>query len=244
MKKKKVTLEKIEIPPILEADLIETIEHSRQILNNIQVVKKERNIGEVIKRVIFLYGWKSICLQGFLSLLVLILGWIMIPSAARMFSMALLWMGGIIMSIAVSAELIRSDIYQMSELERTCEYSPQRLLIWKMGLLSFISLAGLILVAWMMASKTDINFYTLLCGGCIPFFVLTGVILQLRYHENLLTNFVLLYISTIGVLITVEINYSNQILHFLDTFGIVLLVISFIYCFLSSLNTNKWRYGK
>lgn len=244
MKKKKVTLEKIEIPPILEADLIETIEHSRQILNNIQVVKKERNIGEVIKRVIFLYGWKSICLQGFLSLLVLILGWIMIPSAARMFSMALLWMGGIIMSITVSAELIRSDIYQMSELERTCEYSPQRLLIWKMGLLSFISLAGLILVAWMMASKTDINFYTLLCGGCIPFFVLTGVILQLRYHENLLTNFVLLYISTIGMLITVEINYSNQILHFLDTFGIVLLVISFIYCFFSSLNTNKWRYGK
>lgn len=244
MKKTKIMLEKIEIPPISETDLIETIEHSRQILNNIQVVKKERNIGEVIKRVIFLYGWKSICLQGFLSLLILILGWIMMPSAARMFSMALLWMGGIMMSIAVSAELIRSDIYQMSELERTCEYSPQRLLIWKMGLLSFISLAGLILVAWMMASKTSINFYTLLCGGCIPFFVLTGLILQLRYHENLLANFILLYISTIGVLIAVEINYSNQILHFLDSFGIILLVISFIYCFMSSLNANKWRYGK
>ncbi len=240
----KKTLEKIEIPPIWETDLIETIEHSRQILNNLQVVKKERHIGEVIKRVIFLYGWKSICLQGFLSLLVLILGWIMIPSAARMFSMALLWMGGIMMSIAVSAELIRSDIYQMSELERACEYSPQRLLIWKMGLLSFISLVGLILVAWMMASKTDINFYTLLCGGCIPFFVLTGLILQLRYHENLLANFVMLYISTIGVLIAVEMNYSNQVLRFLDAFGIILLVISFIYCFISTLNANKWRYGK
>ncbi|WP_041139436.1 hypothetical protein [Beduini massiliensis] len=244
MKKAKLNLENIEIPPILEADIIKTIEHSKQILNNVQTVKKERNMTEVIKRVIFLYGWKSICLQGLLSLLVLVLGWILLPGAARQFSMALLWMGGIIMSIAVSAELIRSDIYQMSELERTCEYSPQRLLIWKMSLLSFISLTGLSLVSFLLASKTNLHFYTLLCGGCIPFFVLTGLILQLRNRENLLANFVLLYTLAIGVLITAEINCSNQILHFLDTFGVALLVISFIYCLMNSLNVNKWRHGK
>lgn len=184
MKQPQIQLEEIKIPEISEADLIQTILHSKQILQESSMVKQERSRFQSLKQIIVFHGWRSLCVQGLLVFFLLVIAWIGLPVVGKNISIAFVLVSSVTLSVAISYELYRVDLYQMKELEYTCVFSPQRLFIWKILLLSMISLIGILLLCIYTSNTYELNLLTLIYGGCIPFIILNGISLQLSHNQN------------------------------------------------------------
>lgn len=184
MKQPQIQLEEIKIPEISEADLIQTILHSKQILQESSMVKQERSRFQSLKQIIVFHGWRSLCVQGLLVFFLLVIAWIGLPVVGKNISIAFVLVSSVTLSVAISYELYRVDLYQMKELEYTCVFSPQRLFVWKILLLSMISLIGILLLCIYTSNTYELNLLTLIYGGCIPFIILNGISLQLSHNQN------------------------------------------------------------
>ena len=229
--KNNIKIEKIDIPPILEEDILETIQQAKIIVKELGV-KKQTNVANRLKTVLLYYGWKGILIQGTLGLLMLILCWFIIPKQDKFYSISLLLTGGIVMSICMFFEWIRSDVYSMSELEKTCPYSMQRLFLLKMLLLGSISLLGIFILSIYLASYSELKFFTLFSGGCIPFFLMTGMTLHFQMKEYILQSFISLYVVVLSAIMVLELNFLPFVLNILDHFGGMFTLFSFLYCML------------
>lgn len=138
MKKERIRLETLEIPDIPEDDIVEVITNVKELLQKRAVKKYESSILKSLRELLYVHGWKSIVLQGGLTLLVALAVWLCLPNGYKMNSVAFLSLGSSLLSVAVTVEVFRCDIYGMKELEMASPYSPQRMLMWKMLLLGGI----------------------------------------------------------------------------------------------------------
>ena len=141
MKKERIRLETLEIPDIPEDDIVEVITNVKELLQKRAVKKYESSMLKSLRELLYVHGWKSIVLQGGLTLLVALAVWLCLPNGYKMNSVAFLSLGSSLLSVAATVEVFRCDIYGMKELEMASPYSPQRMLMWKMLLLG-IRLCG------------------------------------------------------------------------------------------------------
>ena len=147
MKKERIRLETLEIPDIPEDDIVEVITNVKELLQKRAVKKYESSILKSLRELLYVHGWKSIVLQGGLTLLVALAVWLCLPNGYKMNSVAFLSLGSSLLSVAVTVEVFRCDIYGMKELEMASPYSPQRMLMWKMLLRGGISFLGILIFA-------------------------------------------------------------------------------------------------
>ena len=193
MKKERIRLETLEIPDIPEDDIVEVITNVKELLQKRAVKKYESSILKSLRELLYVHGWKSIVLQGGLTLLVALAVWLCLPNGYKMNSVAFLSLGSSLLSVAVTVEVFRCDIYGMKELEMASPYSPQRMLMWKMLLLGGISFLGILIIAVSISLQTDIHLLTLLYSGCIPFLLLNAFTLHLYAHDQVLQVFLTVY---------------------------------------------------
>ena len=68
--KERIRLETLEIPDIPEDDIVEVITNVKELLQKRAVKKYESSILKSLRELLYVHGWKSIVLQGGLTLLV------------------------------------------------------------------------------------------------------------------------------------------------------------------------------
>lgn len=225
---KNMKLESIKIPDIPEEDLLETIQTSRQILQN--KVQKRTDHWTSIKMILWVYGWKSLLVQGAISAGLLILIWLSLPVTTQVQPVALMTCGSMVSSIAIGFEIMRTDLYEMRELETSCCFSPQRLLLWKMMILSLISVVGIAIISWVIARERNINFFTLLKGGCIPFFLLNGITLQLQMRSHEVSLFLTLYGLSLGGMCLWEFQNLSEVMQIMEEHSGWMFIAVLLYC--------------
>ncbi|MFR5526961.1 MAG: hypothetical protein ACLTJG_18925 [[Clostridium] innocuum] len=182
MKKEQVRLETLHIPEIPEDDILEVITQVKLLLHKQPVKKHEDSLLRILRELLYVHGWKSIAVQAALILLVALGVWLCLPSGYQVNSVAFLSLGSSLLSVAITVEVFRCDIYGMKELEMASPYSPQRMLMWKMLLLGGISFVGILIIALSISMHTDIHLLTLLYSGCIPFLLLNAF--PASYHDQ------------------------------------------------------------
>lgn len=248
--KKNINIENIEIPAYEEKDIIAVIRQSKELLANTNMQKKESSIFQTAKQLLFIDGWKSLSIQVFLILAGLILIWsssatIWVSSSrvSSLMSIALLSVGGTIMATVIAVEFLRNDIYGMREIEMTCNHSLQRLLVLKMLLLSILAILGIALFSYAVMLKSNIDYMTLLCGGCIPFLFMNGCTLLLHTNKNPLYILLTLYICTFALLCVLEYSYIDKLLHYLETWGLFFMLSLLLFNIVLMLFSKKRRYA-
>ena len=110
MKKERIRLETLEIPDIPEDDIVEVITNVKELLQKRAVKKYESSILKSLRELLYVHGWKSIVLQGGLTLLVALAVWLCLPNGYKMNSVAFLSLGSSLLSVAVTVEVFRCDI--------------------------------------------------------------------------------------------------------------------------------------
>ena len=84
MKKERIRLETLEIPDIPEDDIVEVITNVKELLQKRAVKKYESSILKSLRELLYVHGWKSIVLQGGLTLLVALAVWLCLPNGYKM----------------------------------------------------------------------------------------------------------------------------------------------------------------
>ena len=229
VKKERSRLETLEIPDIPEDDIVEVITNVKELLQKRAVKKYESSILKSLRELLYVHGWKSIVLQGGLTLLVALAVWLCLPNGYKMNSVAFLSLGSSLLSVAVTVEVFRCDIYGMKELEMASPYSPQRMLMWKMLLLGGISFLGILIIAVSISLQTDIHLLTLLYSGCIPFLLLNAFTLHLYAHDQVLQVFLTVYGFAAGGLVLLELFGVGYWIGFLEQYGGQLFLAVLVY---------------
>lgn len=229
MKKERIRLETLEIPDIPEDDIVEVITNVKELLQKRAVKKYESSILKSLRELLYVHGWKSIVLQGGLTLLVALAVWLCLPNGYKMNSVAFLSLGSSLLSVAVTVEVFRCDIYGMKELEMASPYSPQRMLMWKMLLLGGISFLGILIIAVSISLQTDIHLLTLLYSGFIPFLLLNAFTLHLYTHDQVLQVFLTVYGFAAGGLVLLELFGVGYWIGFLEQYGGQLFLAVLVY---------------
>ncbi len=229
VKKERIRLETLEIPDIPEDDIVEVITNVKELLQKRAVKKYESSILKSLRELLYVHGWKSIVLQGGLTLLVALAVWLCLPNGYKMNSVAFLSLGSSLLSVAVTVEVFRCDIYGMKELEMASPYSPQRMLMWKMLLLGGISFLGILIIAVSISLQTDIHLLTLLYSGFIPFLLLNAFTLHLYAHDQVLQVFLTVYGFAAGGLVLLELFGVGYWIGFLEQYGGQLFLAVLVY---------------
>lgn len=205
MKKESIRIEKLDIPEIEEKDILEVVTNVKEIVSRCAVRKQEPSRLMILRELLYVHGWKSIVIQAAMILFVAVSVWLCLPGGYQRNSAAFLSLGSSLMSVAITIEVFRSDIYGMKELEMASPYSPQRMLMWKMLLLGGISFLGILIIAVIAAQRSDMQMLTLLYSGCIPFLLLNAITLQLYTHNQVLQVFLTIYGFVAGGLVLLEL---------------------------------------
>lgn len=229
MKKEKIQLEQLDIPDILQDDILEVITNVKELLRIQPVKKYESSTFRILRELLHIHGWKSILIQAALTLLVALGVWLCLPSGYKVNSVAFLSLGSSLLSVAITVEVFRCDIYGMKELEMASPYSPQRLLMWKMLLLGGISFLGILIIAVCISMHSDIRLLTLLYSGCIPFLLLNTFTLHLYIHDQVLQVFLSVYAFAAGCFIVLELYQASYWMSLLERYGGQLLLIALAY---------------
>lgn len=230
MKKEQIRLEKIEVPEIAEKDIQDVITNVKEILKQCPVKKYENRSLLILRELLYVHGWRSILLQGLLTMLVALGVWLCLPSGYKVYSVAFLSLGSSLMSVAITMEVFRCDIYGMKELEMASPYSPQRMLMWKMLLLGGISFIGILIIAISASIHSDIRLLTMLYGGCIPFLLLNTFTLHLYAHDQILQAFLSVYVFVAGGLVLLELFGMRYWIMLLERYGGQMFLAALIYC--------------
>lgn len=236
MKQRKLQLEEIELPKISEEDIMKTIHHSKAIIQQLPVTKKESSSFQSLKQIILFHGWRSLFIQGALVFFLIIMAWIAFPIVDESISIVFVMLASITLSVAISYELYRVELFQMKELEYSCVYSPQRMFVWKILILSMISLIGIIVVCIYVANAYERNLLTLIYGGSIPFILLNGTALHLTQHQNTFNVFLLLC----SLFILFSSNVGMLYMQAIEERGLLYLVLAILYY----IGMNVWTYRK
>lgn len=191
--KKEIEIERLCIPDIDESDIVDTIQKTKQIVRSTQIKKQETSIWKTMHQVIRLQGWRSLGIQAFVILCILYFVWIEMDLEIDIAPYSLLIVSGIILSIAACSEMLRGDIYQMWEMESACAISRQCLFIWKMILLDIFSIFGIVAISFILAYRYDLEFFSLISGGCIPFLLLNAIALHFQVYIQSFSIFLCLY---------------------------------------------------
>lgn len=229
MKKEKIQLEQLDIPDILQDDILEVITNVKELLRNQPVKKHESSTFRILRELLHIHGWKSILIQAALTLLVALGVWLCLPSGYKVNSVAFLSLGSSLLSVAITVEVFRCDIYGMKELEMASPYSPQRMLMWKMLLLGGISFLGILIIAVSISLQTDIHLLTLLYSGFIPFLLLNAFTLHLYAHDQVLQVFLTVYGFAAGGLVLLELFGVGYWIGFLEQYGGQLFLAVLVY---------------
>ena len=67
MKKEKIQLEQLDIPDILQEDILEVITNVKELLRNQPVKKHESSTFRILRELLHIHGWKSILIQAALD---------------------------------------------------------------------------------------------------------------------------------------------------------------------------------
>lgn len=225
MKQPQIQLEEIKIPKVSEDDIMETIQKSKMIMQQLPTVKKEQSLFHSIKQIIVFHGWRSLLTQGMLVLFLIMFARFTLPILDENKTIVFMMVTSVTLSVAISYELYRVELFQMKELEYSCVYSPQRMFVWKILILSMISLIGIIVVCMYIANSYEFHFMTLIYSGCIPLIILNGTALHLTQHQNTFTVFLILCMCFVLVSFVFSINYTQL----LQDRGLLCLVLSVLY---------------
>lgn len=231
--KKKIEIERMYIPEIAEADILDTIQKAKQIVRSTQIKKQETSILKTMQQVIRLQGWRSLGIQALVVLCMLYFVWIEIDLGLDIAPYSLLIVSGAIMSIAACSEMLRGDIYQMWELESACAISRQRLFIWKMMLLDIFSIIGIVAISFILANRYDLELFSLIAGGCIPFLFLNAIALQFQVYIQSFSIFLCLYGSALCLMFLLGFIFHIEpsFLYTLQRMGSIFLLITITYTF-------------
>ena len=229
VKKEQVRLETLHIPEIPEDDILEVITQVKLLLHKQPVKKHEDSLLRILRELLYVHGWKSIAVQAALILLVALGVWLCLPSGYQVNSVAFLSLGSSLLSVAITVEVFRCDIYGMKELEMASPYSPQRMLMWKMLLLGGISFLGILIIAVSISLQTDIHLLTLLYSGFIPFLLLNAFTLHLYAHDQVLQVFLTVYGFAAGGLVLLELFGVGYWIGFLEQYGGQLFLAVLVY---------------
>lgn len=233
------SIEEVMIPKIHEQDIIETITMVKSIIKQKDIQKVEINHMQIVKALLFQYGKVSFIIQVSLSLLMLIILWILLQEEEKSASIALFLTGSILLSITCCAENIRSKQYGMWELEQSSPCAPAILLIWKVAFLSLIAMFGIVVSSYMVANASEYDALTLLCGGCIPFCLLTGFCMQVQSKQDATSLLIVVYAIVLGVSTIFPMYALQEWIVMLQSYGVVGVSLSILYMF-----TMFWKQGK
>lgn len=220
---KKIELEDIAIPKIAQSDIDDTIQMAKRVVRQ-HVQKKETSKWLILKEVLRLQGWKLILLQTGITLSMLIGIWLSSGIQFQELAYCFLLNTGVLFSVLIGSELVRSDYYQMQELEQTCTISPQRLFLWKLWLLGGLSLLGIVIVAASCALFHHQAFLPLVYGGCLPFFLLVSITLQMQTRKHLWQSFIVLHALSFSLLLNIEMKYLEDLILLLTHYGALIVL--------------------
>lgn len=228
---KKIEIERVSIPEIAEVDILNTIQKAKQLLQSTQIKKQEKSIWKTMQQVIRLQGWRSLGIQALVVICMLYFVWIEIDIELNIAPYSLLVVSGAIMSVAACGEMLRGDIYQMWELESACAISRQRLFIWKMLLLDICSIFGIIVISFILANRYDVDFFTLMTGGCLPFLLLNAIALQFQVYIKSFSIFLCLYGSALCLMFIFGFLFQSKysFILMLQRMGNIFLLITICY---------------
>lgn len=227
---RKLPIKPIDIPDIDPRDIQETIMQAKRLLAQRGIPKQEHHHLRIVKDILLVQGARSIWIQVLCTMGVLLLLWLQ-ASIPHTNLHALLFVGATILSIAITAEVLRSDICQMRELETAALYPPERMLLGKMFLLGSISFAGILVFAITLSIRENVQIFMLLVDGLVPFLMLNALVLYFYVQRYALSIFLLLYgiVFTLGLLMNSR--YFPLLITALHHYGTLLLgmaVLSFL----------------
>ncbi|MGX8834835.1 hypothetical protein ACWG0P_11570 [Amedibacillus sp. YH-ame6] len=224
-----ITLENIEIPEISTQDILETIQYSQKIIKRNRF-KKETKFYKTFLDVFRLQVWKSFVIESVLVVCILIVAWMHIKFSLQSNTLALLMLFATMLSSVIAVEFLSSDFFGMQEVERACGIAFERLLLWKMLLLTLISIAGILVVSLYLSFYSEYNFWVLLSGGCVPFFFINALILHFFKHHHVINIFVVLYAFLLSLSFLMEsTNIAEYIASFLERWGVFTLTLIILY---------------
>lgn len=215
---KNIKLEELQIPDIDEVQLQGLIQQVTMQYQQ-QHQKMESSHWNILKQVFVLQGWKIIALQAMFTILLMLGIWMSSNINNPLVSYALMLNSGVIFAVLIGMELVRSDYFQMKELEASCAISFQRLFYGKMWILSTSSLLGILIVSFSSSLIYQLDFLPLLYGGCIPFFFLATITALFCSYEHVLRHFLILHGISSTCLIYVEYRHLSILLSFITSYG-------------------------
>lgn len=177
----------------------------------------------------FKFGKYSFLTQIFLCFILVLFSWLLLSSEDRNVTVAFYLLGSILLSISMTIEQLRSRLFLMSELEKTCPYSLEKLYGLKMLISSFIVLVGVGLSSLILSSNEQYDFLILLEGGCIPFFFLNALCLQLQDETGGSQMIISVYALIVFVSMILPLYSYTVWFSLLETFGTYGMIISMLY---------------
>lgn len=225
--KLKKTLKKWTIEEVNKKDVEEVFQLCKKYLKEEKIKKYELSSSHQFLNIL-LYSQRSwLIAELILSVLSFIFCSVMVQNL-RLFFLSFV---SILFAGLMVSNWLRNLFYDMWELENTCAFTTEKVLIYKMIFMSTINVIFLFLLSLYTSVETSFHFLTVLAYGCIPFFITVAIILELCIYWK--SNLTLLIGFVIGNMISyVFCSYFFE--HPSHICMVALLIVSFVYVLITS----------
>lgn len=241
MKHAKQILDEFDLPQLHEEDLLETIQYSKQILRAAPLQKMESSTLKQMKLIFKYHFPKTFAIQTIVTILLFLMLLSNINTAALFPSTTLksifhnisitLIIGSILFSIIVSTEILRNRFSDMYELERVCTIRMEKIIGFKLSILTIFTFLIFSIAAFLIPQKTPaMTGATVFVIGILPYLVITTFIVQFSNHMHSIHNIALVYIffTLFFILCILYIESIDYILF--DQSHMMMLLVVIILC--------------
>lgn len=244
-------LKTYQVPEIKEVDIVETIVNGKKIISRFPVEKRENNLIKQMFMIIK-YHFPILFLFQIILTIILLFALINLIAVENDIQMQnetipyldlsiILIIGSVLFSMITGIELIRNQIYDMLECEKACYIRPEKMIAFKLCLLS-VSTVVLIsfLSIFLKIYNSDVSLIILLVIGIFPYMVITTMIVLLIDHLRSLQSVLSVYVGmTMLFIITIYLRIDN-IIAYLNSYAILTLFILFVICvFMNAYKLNR-----
>lgn len=240
MKDEKQLLESFEMPPITEADILTTIQHSKILLKQAPLQKRETHTIRQMQQICFYHFPKIFILQVALTILLFLAVCSTISKdQSQTIVSTVLVIGGILFSMITSTEILRNRFYDMWETEKACSIRMEKIIGFKLSLLTTSTFILFSVISILLSIlNTNANGITIITLAILPYLCITTCIVQLK--DTLTSIQSLLFVYTALTLFFLLPMIDTLYYTFIDQNNWILLMLCFfIYLFLTVIKLKK-----
>lgn len=241
MKHAKQILDEFELPQLQEEDLLETIQCSKQILRTAPLQKMEPSTLKQMKLIFKYHFPKTFAIQIMLTILLFLMLLGNIHTAALYPSTTLksifhtisitLIIGSILFSMIVSTEILRNRFSDMYELERVCTIRMEKIIGFKLSILTIFTFLIFSIAAFLIPQKTPaMTGATVFVIGILPYLVITTFIVQFSNHMHSIHSIALVYIFFTLFFILCMLYFESIDYILFDQSHMMMLLVVIILC--------------